>query len=133
MYARQQFVSFESGLLDDRDLVTISILRQSVVARPAVRMNQAAWGNRRLNEPSKAFGTGIGDAAHPDTANPLPVRLRGDDNQRLFKGLPAINPFLKATEKGLVNFDFAVEICASGTDHGMADFVQPSPRRLVAS
>ncbi len=69
----------------------------------------------------------------PESADPPPVLLGRDDNDRLIFGLSAADAFFLSTDVGFIHLHKAVEPIPAGPDHGTPQLVEPTPSCLVAA
>ena len=119
--------------LDEGDVVPIPGLLESVVAQPAIRVDEAPGRDRLPDERLQTVRRRIGDLAHPDATQATPADLLNcHGNQHLIQLTPAPRAGLRCTPMGLVHLDVARQPVPARPNHRSAELVQPRPRRLVA-
>ena len=133
LHTGHQFVRRVVALADDRDLVSVALLGDVVIALPSVRVNHRPRGDRFFNEWVQTLARGVGHPSQPDSADPPPVLLGRGDNDRLLFGLPAADAFFLATGVGFIRLHTAVEPIPAGPDHRTPQLVEPTPSCLVAA
>ena len=81
----------------------------------------------------QTLARGVGYSSQPDSADPPPVLLGRDDNDRLLFGLSAAHAFFLSTDVGFIHLHTAVEPIPVRPDHRTPQLVKPTPSCLVAA
>ena len=100
---------------------------------PSIRVNHRPGADRFFNEWVQTLARDIVDPSQPDAADPSPVLLGRDGNDRLVFGLSAADAFFLPTDVGFIHLHTAVEPIPLGPDHRTPQLVEPTPSCLVAA
>src|SRR5215207_10374890 len=131
MGARQQLLA-GLGALAARAVVAAE-LREPVVARPAVSVDDRPGGGGRLRERPQRAARGVGQDLKAKPPRALPADLDRDPAERLLARLaPAPAPFLEPAEVELVDLNLVLQRLTLGRDHRPAQRLQDQPRSLIA-
>src|SRR5215472_17010325 len=132
MNARHQLPCRFAVSLQEGDLMPVTFAPQRLIPQPAVGVDHATRLHRVLDEGHKAFRPGIRNAPHPDPADPLAIFFHCNCKHRFAFYLASLNPFLFAADQSLVYFYPPLQPIPARTHHGVAQFMQHRPGRLVA-
>ena len=133
VHTGHQFVCRVIALAQNGHLVGVALLRDVVVAFPSIRVNHHPGADRFFNEWVQTLARDIVDPSQPDAADPSPVLLGRDGNDRLVLGLSAADAFFLPTDVGFIHLHTAVEPIPLGPDHRTPQLVEPTPSCLVAA
>ena len=118
---------------DDGDSTLVAQRRQARIAAPTVSVDGRSGHRDSLNEGDQTVRRYVSDAVQADAAHATTAFLcRHDDNGLVLGLTPGLSLF-RAADVSLIDLDLTGEAIAARADHGTAQLVQPSPRRLVAA
>src|ERR1700683_3277536 len=110
----------------------VSPLLQRFVSKPTVGVDYASRFHRILDERNKTPGRGIGNSPQADASDTASLFLSRHYNQGFLFGFPPPHAFLQPAQKGFIDFHGPRQPFTARPDHRPAQFMQPSPGRLVA-
>ena len=110
----------------------VAMFLEPVVTEQSVGVQDTARRDCALDEGLETVGRGVGDPAHPDTADSRTDLLGRDGNQGFLLGLPTPDALLGCTEVGFVDFDRTRESVPPRAHHRSTQLVQPGPCCFVA-
>jgi hypothetical protein len=126
-------LSAPSGCPNAGRPVVKTSLGQTCVARPPVRMDQAASGYNIRDKSAQLVLRCRAYPTHSDSSQSATFLLNRHGDERFQVPLTTSKALFQSTDGGLVNLDRAVETVAIWSHHCRTEFVQPDPGRLVAA
>ena len=126
--------------------VTAQGLRPGDVAKPGrgksgeglqtIRIDGRARCHALCEKPGEGGRPEVGHDPHADTARAAAPPFDGHQHEcgpPAFQLAAPAQPWLWATNPGVVDLDLAMQRLAGGVDHGSAQFVEHQPRRFIAA
>src|SRR5579859_7302421 len=110
----------------------VARLLQRLVSKPTVGVDHASRFHRILDEGNQTPGRGIGNSPQADASDTASLFLSRNYNQGFLFGFATSHAFLQPAQKGFIDFHGPSQPFTARPDHRPAQFMQPSPGRLVA-
>src|SRR5215472_2570429 len=115
-----------------RNGMPVALLLQRLVSKPTVGVDHASRFHRILDEGNKTPGRGIGNSPQADASDTASLLLSRNYNQGFLFRSATSHAFLQPAQKGFIDFHGPSQPFTARPDHRPAQFMQPSPGRLVA-
>jgi len=131
--ARHADVGRISGIRQNNSLMSVTELRQFVVAAPSIGKDLRALFGNVTNERHKTAARYIRNSAHSYPSEPLRRMNFNRDNRNLFPFTAATSfaTYTTAADIGLIHFDAPRELIPPSAHHGGPHFMQPCPCGLI--
>ena len=133
MNTRHGHMRWVGTTADDSDLVFVVRSSQSGIASPSVGVDNRSRRYNSLHKWKQAFRGHVFDTLKADATNTTTIFLSRNGNNLLGLDFSSSLPFLGAADIGFVNLDYAKKAISSWPHHRPAQFVEPSPSRLIAA
>lgn len=135
MNARHADVCRIPGVRQNNSLMSITALRQFVVAAPPICQYLGALFGNVTDERHETDAGHVRNPAHSYPSKPLWRMNFNRTNHNLFPfaATPSFTAHVATANIGLIHFNATAELIPTRTQHGVSQFVQPCPCGLITS
>jgi len=133
MHSGQQSVRFLAAPSNNPFPMDVACGFEAQVRRKAIGDYHAAAGDALLHEGFETVGRGVGDNRQPNSTDTLSIHLSGNGYESLLAYVATAPALFDAPYEGFIDLNVARKLIATRAHHRPPQFMEPSPRCLIAA